>query len=341
MTGSGVQADIPLERGAPVGEASSAPASRCKLVSAGDIAYVLYPLLPTRWLFAAARLGGRLAYLMGGRARRAVSANLRAAFGETKSPEEIATLTGRIFEQQQLQNLLVTLAPRMSTPTLERLVPIEGLEYLDAALAHGRGAMLVASHLNSASQFAALILLRRKGYDVGLAMPNADDPWEETRLRRALDRWVRRPSLREQIDAFPAQFNVRPIAARLARNAIAVTTGDGLHSAAFAQVEFLGRRLPFTTGPFSVARSTGAPIVMMFSPGIPTESMRVILEPPVTVSRTDPPRQAVTEHVTTFASRLDRHVRASPASWQHWLTDNLLGTMTTWRQTSLSDRYRT
>lgn len=327
----------PAPHGSPVAKAD--PPGPRPLASLGDLAYLAYPLVPTRWLFALARLRGRVQYRRSGALREAVRANLAAILGAGADAGEVERRTREFFENQQLQNLLVMLVPRMSTEALERVIPIEGLDRLERAYAQGRGVIFLGSHLNSVMLFVAVVLLRRKGYDIRIAMPTMKDPWLQTRVRMLADRLAGRGSLREQLGAFFAQFNIRPIVERLAQNTAIGMTGDGWHSASFVEIEFMGRQVPFTTGAMGMARSTGAVIVPAFMVGRPPFGVRMLFEEPFTVPKTGQPKHDVQERVQHYARLLETHIRADLAGWQHLTVPHLFETMTTWTQRSLSDRY--
>lgn len=310
-----------------------------KLVGSEDAAYVLYSALPLHRLFALARLHGRLAHRTRHRQRRAVRRNLETVFGAERSPGELDALTRAFFEQRAARGLLLALATRLSSSEMTRLFPIEGLEHLDEAVRQQRGVILLGSHLNSIVMFNAIVLLRERGYDIGVALPEEGDPWAPSRLGKVLARSFGTRPLRELLNAFYAQFNIRPIVRALAAGTIVAQTGDGLHSARFVEVDFLGRRAPFPTGMMRVAQAAGAVVVPVFQVGEAPDRLRIVLEEPLTVER-DGGEASMTTAVASFAGLLERHLRTSIPSWEHWLIEDTLGTMASWRQRSLQERYR-
>ena len=118
-------------------------------VSAGDVVYLLYPLVPFRWLLALARLHGRLQAVLKREASRAVHENLSREFGDVNSPTEIERMSRLFFEYERIRGLLIMLAPRTSPERMSAMFPFEGLEHLDRALELGRGVILLGSHINS------------------------------------------------------------------------------------------------------------------------------------------------------------------------------------------------
>lgn len=310
-----------------------------RLADASDVAYLLSPLVPLGWLLALARLYGRSTYHLARGPRTRVRRNLERSFGATRTARELDTLTRQFFEYKRVRGVLLAVAPRLSASTIERLLPLEGLERLDAALERRRGVILLGSHLNSVCLFLTTIMLRERGYNVRTALAEAGDPWPSSSLRRFLDRRLETASLRELIGGFYTQFNIRPIVRQLADNAIVVQTGDGLHSARFVEVEFLGEQVPFTTGMASVARLTGAVVVPIFELGAPPRGLRAVIEEPWTVEADGDADDAVERAVAAYAKRLERHLLDNIPCWEHWLIEDVLETMAAWTKKPLEERY--
>lgn len=296
--------------------------------------------MPLDWIFALARLHGKLTYFLDRRQRSTVKRNLADAFGCTKTSDEIDALTRQFLEYKRLRSVLLAVAPRLASAEVERLLRIEGLEHLDAALQRKRGVILLGSHLNSSVLLNAIIVLRERGYDIGAVLPEPRDPWASSALRDVLNRRLKTRTMFELTGAFHAQFNIRPIVRRLADNLVVAQPGDGLHSARFVEVEFLGRQIPFPTGIASVAQLTGAVVVPVFQLGAPPDQLRVVLEEPRTIERGEGGGRALEDAVAAYAKRLEHHLRENVACWEHWLIDDTLETMSKWPQKSLVERYK-
>jgi len=313
--------------------------SQPKLVDLGDIAYLLYPRLPLEWLCALGRLRGRLQYLLARHDRATVRQNLQAVFGHRKSRREIETMTRQFFEYQQLNRLPIMLAPVLRDADLAKLVHLEGLQHLDQAHAQAKGVILLGSHVHSVFMFLAIVALRKQGYDIRVAMPTAHDAWARTRLRTLLDRRTGRKTLRELIGAFYAQFNIRPILQCFKEGAIVAQTGDGWHSAAFVEAEFLGRSAPFATGMLRVAQLTGALVVPMFPDGEPPYRVRFTFEEPIAIDDSGHGRRAIEAAAATYARQLEHYVLRNPPAWQHWEIPNTLEAMRRLPHRTLRERY--
>lgn len=311
-----------------------------KFADIGDIAYLLYSIVPFELLCALGRLRGRLQYHLDARARSTVRSNLLAVFGQQRSRQDIEAMTRQYFEYQQMNRFPILLAPALRDADLAKLVRIEGIHHLDQAIAQGKGAILLGSHLSSIFMLLAITVLRKRGYDVRVAMATPHDAWARTRLRAMLDGWTGRQTQRELIGGFYAQFNIRPIVRCIDEGAIVAQTGDGWHSAAFVNVEFLGRTMPFTTGMVRVAQVTGAPIVPLFADGEPPDRVRIILEEPFSVANDRARRQEVEMAVATYARRLEYYLVRNVPTWQHWEIPNMLDAIQSLPERTLRERYK-
>ena len=305
----------------------------------GDVAYIAYLLLPFGLYLRFGRALGWLEMLIRPRHRRAVRANIETAFRETKPAEEIDRLTRQVFEFHQMRVLLLLVSPLMAADgTLERRFPIKHLEHLDRALAAGKGAILIGSHVNSIGSLLAIARLRQLGYDVRVPMPDPHDAWPLTLIRRTAHRLTGARTVSEILGAFYAQFNVRPLITVLNQKAILLLMGDGWHSASFVDADFLGRQLPFTSGPLNVARLAGVPVVPLFAVGQP-DRLHFELEPAFYVDRTGTPREAVERNVRYFVSRVEQRMLADIPSWQHWMVEDVFGSLERWRDKPINERY--
>jgi len=305
----------------------------------GDLVYVAYLLLPFRWFLQLGRPLGWLEMLVHPRSRRLVRATLEQTFRSTKSRRELATLTRHVFEYHQMRSLMLLVAPLMTVRgQLEKYFPIRNIDALDRALQAGKGAVILSSHVNSVGGFLATIQLRRRGYPVRNPMPDRSDPWAPTPFRRLIHRIFGAPNFIDAIDAFHAQFNVRPLMKELGAKRILMLVGDGWHSASFVDASFLGRTLPFTTGPLAIARAAEVPVVPLFNVG-PPHKMHFEFEPAFVVDRAGNQHDDVARAVRTYIGRVEQRMLADIACWQHWMEGDVFAEMERWRTLTLAERY--
>ena len=312
-----------------------------RMFDRGDLVYLACLVLPLRWFLQLGRPLGWFEMLVRPGARRAVRANIAEAFGATKSARELSRLTRQVFEYHQMRTLMLLVAPLMTVRgQLEKYFPLSHLEHLDQALAQGRSAIILGSHVNSVGGLLAIIQLRRAGYPVRCPMPDRRDAWAPTPFRRFVHWMMGAPTVSEAIGAFYAQFNVRPLVKELKAGSILLLMGDGWHSASFVDVAFLGRTLPFTNGPISLARLAGVPVVPLFAAGMPLE-LRFEFEPAFLVERGGPQQEDLERKVRVFIGRVEQRMLGDIPCWQYWMQEDLFGQLARWRALPLGERYAT
>lgn len=306
-----------------------------KIINLADIAEVLGRLLPRSLVYRITRLQGTTTYALRPDRRKVVAHNLTPY---AKDEAELKRMTRQFFEFSKLRVLLLHLFLEMKPEKWEQNFTIEGVDHLDEALAKGKGAVLLGSHLNSKGVLITVMMLRNRGYDVSLALPSDHELHGFTLFGKNVLRQNERTTLKERVGGFFVQFNVRPIVTRLARNGVVAQTGDGWHSAAFKSVPFLGRSLPFTTGMISVAQSTGAMVVPLNVVGDPP-NIRAVISPPFSVPKGDDPGADLEVAVARYAKTLESALVGNVVCWEHWLIEDTLNTMAGWPERSLEERY--
>jgi lauroyl/myristoyl acyltransferase len=315
-------------------DATDEHAPHRSLATLGDAANLLYPVVPTTAMCAAARAYGRLRSFREPDKMRVLTENLSQVPGIT--PERAKTLARWAMEEREIRSLLLVLTPQLTLGDMQQMFKLDGLEHLDEALAQGKGVMLLLSHMHSLGAFVGIAMLRKLGYDVQVSLPSAHDPWSDSRLRAVMHRALGpRPSIPELVGGFYCQFNIRPMVERLQKNVIIAQTGDGWHSAAFVDCDFMGRKLPFTTGVISVARSTESPVVPMFVGGR-APHMRFTLDRPMAVDRGP---DGVANAVRAYVGRLEHHLMQTPHCWEHFTIEHTFDAMLAHRDKLLRDKY--
>jgi Kdo2-lipid IVA lauroyltransferase/acyltransferase len=128
--------------------------------------------LPWSLQAALARLLGSLGWRLARRERRVTTANLALAFPDLPLVER-ERLARRHFGSLVYALFETGLVWFDRRGRLERLVRIEGREHLDAAVARGRGALLLAAHFTTTEVAAAALAFT--GHDVDVMYKPADN----------------------------------------------------------------------------------------------------------------------------------------------------------------------
>lgn len=115
-------------------------------------------LLPLRWQMAVGRLLGRIAHAVSRRDRRIAHINVKLCFPGL-TPEERTELVKEHFESLGCALLETGLVWWASAARLRGLIEFRGVEHLQAALAGGRGALLLSAHFTTLEMGARALTL--------------------------------------------------------------------------------------------------------------------------------------------------------------------------------------
>lgn len=188
--------------------------------------------------------------------------------------------------------------------TVLRDCALEGEAHLHAALAQGRGAIVMAAHMGNALLVA--VRLAQAGLPVSVVYRQA---------RMMSEQWFGPGLARYGIEPILANQGIKAYARMLAavrKNRIVFVLMDqGVGSAKDGvPVRFLGKDMPMPAGPAMLSRHAKAPVLPLATVGArPAWSFR--LEPPV-------PRIAdssLDDDVRQLLAITERHVREHPELW--------------------------
>jgi KDO2-lipid IV(A) lauroyltransferase len=265
-------------------------------------------LLPMPW---AERLGaavGDLVYWCVPRYRAVARRNMAAAL-EWEAPRVEAAV------RQVFRNIGKTLIeflrmPIISPSEIRQLCHLEGLEYVHAGLAAGRGVLLITAHYGNWELIAARLV--EAGVRLNVVARDADDPATNAMIN----------GIREQCGyrVIPRQSAPRGVLAALRRNEVVAMLIDQNTIEGGEFVPFFGRLAATVTGPAVLALRTGAAVIPGFCRRRPDDSHLAFGFPPVTLPRTgdmDADVRALTAHLTAL---IEAQVRADPTQW-FWIHD--------------------
>ncbi|MGO8892266.1 MAG: lysophospholipid acyltransferase family protein [Streptosporangiaceae bacterium] len=259
--------------------------------------------------------------------RSEIVRNMRQVLGDELGPEEAERLARDLLRFLSC-DVIDMMRLRGRARSLEKLVEIRGREHLDAALAGGKGAILCSAHFGS--HVSAFSLLHASGlpltaiartywnYTPGLSSAERRF-WDLVYARRML-----RHRQRPNIEPWPGRVQVAAqAAAALRANEVVTICSDAppldADRARTIEVSLLGRQARLLPGVVTLARLTGAPVLMAFVYRSADYRHQVLeISPPV-------PMQG--ETATAFGrcvAAIDAAIRTSPAHWYFWFnTDDL------------------
>jgi predicted LPLAT superfamily acyltransferase len=190
-------------------------------------------------------------------------------------------------------------------------VAVRGLDSLEAALAPGRGCILLGSHLGSFEVLRAF----------GRSSPVPVRPLMYRGTTAALSTFMEAldPAIRQDVIEIGSPTAMLRVRESLERGEIVGILADRAPPGAqrFASADFLGSPAPFPTGPLALAAALQVPVVLFFGLRRGPRDYQVIVEPFADRIEPDPgPRAAAFRGWTEcYATRLAEHCRAYPYNW--------------------------
>ena len=281
----------------------------------------LLALLPASLAYRAACWRADWVFHSRSEKHREVLRNLRQVLRGELSSAEAERAARDIFRIRSCE-VIDLMRLRGRARSLEKLIEIRGREHLDAALAGGKGAILCSAHLGSYN--CAFSMLHTNGFPVtsiGRWWWNYA-PGGSSVERRIWDfvfaRRVLRHRQRPNIEPWPGRVQVAiQAAAALRGNEVVTICGEAPPLDAeldrTIEVPFLGRQARFLPGVVSLARLTGAP-VLMASAHRSADYRHQVLE-------ISPPVPMEGETAAAFGrcvAAMDAAIRAHPAEWDFW-----------------------
>ncbi len=230
---------------------------------------------------------------LGGALMRGVSAHedelneeLRLLFGDLPLPAPAAQIVRDSYREAMFNEVEALRYPDLNPATIDSTCRIEGREHLDAALAKGKGAIILIGHFGANQMI--MPALGHKGYRMNQI--SAPPPVWADILRgvRTTPLWTRVLERRWQLEQrLPVKhINVfkflRPAFDCLKDNQVLGLAFDGGGGQKHARVTLLRRKAWVSVQPIQLWRKTGAtvlPTVVIRSPG--EDLHRVIIEPPL------------------------------------------------------------
>ncbi|MDZ7359712.1 MAG: hypothetical protein ONB46_03145 [candidate division KSB1 bacterium] len=304
------------------------------------IAKIAYTIVPVPLLFLWARAKGFLLSFVS-KERFAVKENLVKVFGHEKNDKEIRRIARRHFEHlQRLQ--LSKIWHKIQGHAYANRCPAEGLPHLDAALRHGKGAILLTAHFGYSRQIRHFLRLRHyQAWIVGSQLPK-DRPDPLTQFGRFVhDRLLKIPEfVPAQENDLPTGLNVRPLVQALQRNEIVILTADGLRSSSVIEGRLLGVRTAFATGSVSLARGTGAPILPAFvvDSGEGLIGLKLCIETPLALQQTANPKADCRANLEQFARVFEDYIKRYP-HLSRWTKREFFGKRYKALKAEVADRY--
>ncbi|MBP7216046.1 MAG: mitochondrial fission ELM1 family protein [Candidatus Omnitrophica bacterium] len=253
-------------------------------------------------LFVARRIAN-LWYWLDRKHRVLVLANLKTAFPE-KSPEQLRGIA-RVFFSNFAQNFIELLyIPRIGKRYIETFITIHGQEYIQQALARGKGVILLGVHEGSWEvtntlweylQFPFVLFVREQGMHFLDTFLNAQRSYSaKTIIRR--------------------QGGARQLIEALKNNQVIAMSADQGGKAGI-QVQFFNKSASMPVGAVRLALQYQATIIPGFYRRIHGPRAELFLGPAFTLKQSGNPERDVVDNVQALAHHFEGYIAKFPAEY--------------------------
>lgn len=272
------------------------------------IVMVAVRVMPFGMALALGRALGTLVRLVSRKRYRVAIKNLRIAYGDAMTPAERDRTARASFRHFGMFGVEMILFAFMSTRDVWRRVQVEGSEHLDAALAAGKGCLVISAHLGSFEAGARWFVSHGTDF-VALARRTRD---------RATTDLMTSLRARNGIDVLTIDRSMRPVLKRLRSGGCIAIVCDQNTDDLF--IPFFGHDAGTASGPAVLALRTGAPIVYTFTYRDSRGGYRTVIDPPWVPERTGDDDADIRAIMTAVNQRFEEAIRACPEQWL-WFHD--------------------
>ena len=279
---------------------------------AGSLTRVGAALVPRLSFPVASSIGralGSLAWALDTRHREVAMKNLLLAFPKLTESHR-RQLARRAFQQAGRTAVEMLWSSSLTDHTLEEIAVFEGRDYLDDAIAKGRGALITTAHFGNWELMG--VALAHIGVPMNVIARAVDDPQVESVLHRLRTRTGAR--------VIHKNSGVRPaLRALRAGEVVGVLIDQNTLPSQASFVPFFGKLAATTRLSAQLHVRSGAPVVMLFC--VPEDDRyRFVIEPLDTTGALTDGAPTVEQLTAAMTTQIERHVRLCPEAWL-WFHD--------------------
>ena len=264
----------------------------------------LFNLLPYSWMQFLGGVLGRLVYYCNKPRRDITMDNLRKAYGDSKSEQELRRIARGSFENMVRVYLEVSRVPKLMK-NFSRYVTIERENLVWKALEKKKGAILIGSHYGNWE------LLGLMGGLVGYPVSAVARPFKNKYI---YDQLLKNRQL-TGLKLLPNRGVAREMLRALKQNRIAAIIFDQYAGRRGIVVPLFGRDA-YTHGVVAqLALKTGAPVLALFITRQPDGTHKIFVEDPIELVDTGNKVQDIIANTKSYNDLLEKWIRKNPDQW--------------------------
>jgi len=262
--------------------------------------------IPKKHIVNVGKLLGTLAYILDRSHRRIVRRNLQFTHPEWPK-ESIREISIRIFQNTGIMALEVLQITCFSREDILRTVRIRGKENLLNALKNPKGIIMISAHLGNWEMATLFVSCYFQKPVVAVAKPIRS---------KILGRCIRPLRTRFGITILGKKGALPQMVRTLHQGKIlGLLIDQGPRPSEGVEVTFFGRTANATPGAAIVARRYDSPVLPAFCIREADGSLTLIVEPPLTLMRTDDSRADIQTNTQIMTNAIEEAVKKHPEQW--------------------------
>jgi len=277
-----------------------------------EIGKLAVKILPRRFFLSLSESIAQLGFYLFRSFRKRSIKNLSLALGEQLEAKEIREIVQRSLKNFFRDFVEIGLALKTSPEEIRSEIPMRGREYLEAALAKGKGTIILSAHLGNFFLLGTRLAI--ESYPVHVLV---NQPPEE-KISQLMDHYRLKIGQRT-IHARPRRQASNELVEILRRNELAIVIADEYRSGNGIYVPFFGHTVLARRGPATLALRTGAALVPVYLVRDPAGRLTLIIEPEIQLIKSGRVKADVRENTLRITQWLERTVRSYPDQW-NWMT---------------------
>lgn len=281
------------------------------------IKYILFKLihrlaliLPRNWCYWIGCRTADIDYLLKGKLRKAVKANLRhihkTVYSAAPSKSLISADAKAVFRNFAKYLVDFFSFAEFNRNNINEKIKVNGLENMRGAFCKGKGVIGLTAHIGNWELCAVVTALL--GFDVNAVVLSHDN----TKINRLFTN----QRAAKGINVIPVGSSPGIYVDVLRKNRLIALVGDRTNSDKGIMLDFFKKPALIPKGPAILSLRTGAPIVPGFMIRTKDDKFELVFEKPIDPSDFSQDNSHAVEEITkSVVSVMERHISENPSQW--------------------------
>lgn len=266
---------------------------------------VIVPRTPPRLGYTLCHWLGGIIYQFYKPGRTTVQLNLRRILGPQASQLEVNRRARATFSYILYNYFDLFRLPALDRQTVEQLVAVSGWEHVEAALAEGRGLVMISAHLGNIEVILYALLLR--GLAITIPVERLEPP--------ELFEYICTLRMSHGLKLIPVDGSLLDLVRTLKKGGVAGLAGDRDITGTGQVVNFFSYPAHLPDGHVRLALKTGAPLVAGFSHRNADHTHQAYFLPAFKPPADKPEEEQVAAGMQFFISEMEKAISQNPEQW--------------------------